>query len=301
MSQATSIQWTDFSVNPFRARGAEGSEYEGRKGHYCEKVSAGCTHCYASTLQHRFGMPQFDHRNRKHVELYLDGLKLLDVLRRRKPTKYFWCDMTDMFAEFYPDEWIDQCLRTMAQTPWHTHIILTKRIARARDYFRAREGKPFAGQVWPFPNVWLLTSCENQATANERIPILLDTPAIVRGISAEPLLGPIDICQAVRAWRFQNSGAFNSTFFGDVLHWVIVGGESGGQARAFDIQWAYAIIAQCKAAGVACFVKQLGRHPFAGARRGTSFEIRLLDHKGGDWDEWDPDLRVREFPNERIT
>jgi protein gp37 len=263
MSQATSIQWTDFSVNPFRARGVVGTPYEGHVGEYCEKVSPGCANCYASKLQLRFRMPEFDHRHKKQVELYLDGLKLLAVLKRRKPTKYFWCDMTDMFGEFYPYEWIDQVVATCAMTPHHTHQFLTKRIDRAREYFRSRMDRTWHapnGEIvkLPFKNIWLGTSVENQETADERIPILMDTPASIRFISAEPLLGPINICQSVRLWRFENFGGFDSTYFGDMLNWVIVGGESGSSARPMHSDWTRGIRDQCVAANVAFFFKQWG-------------------------------------------
>ncbi|HWA29156.1 MAG TPA: DUF5131 family protein [Lacunisphaera sp.] len=227
---ATSIEWTDFSTNPLRARLA------GRVGHYCEKVSAGCKNCYSSRTQCRFGMPTFSESRAlaKAVEHFLDPSKLEEVLRRKKPTKWFWCDMTDMFGDWVPFEWIAACFGVMAATPWHTHQVLTKRPERALAFFRwcekrgedglslfpddpldwrirqllnvsarragadmNRDSRQNHGGAWPLPNVWLGTSVENQRTADERIPTLLRCPVAVRFVSAEPLLGPVSIMRWV--------------------------------------------------------------------------------------------------------
>ncbi|HMI93941.1 MAG TPA: DUF5131 family protein, partial [Polyangiales bacterium] len=124
---STSIEWTDHSINPFRARLASGQG----KGHYCEKISPGCKNCYSSRFQPRLAMPQFqEQRRRSDIEHWLDASKLNEVLRRKKPTKYFWCDMTDMFGDWVPNEWIAACFGVMAATPHHTHQVLTKRAAR---------------------------------------------------------------------------------------------------------------------------------------------------------------------------
>lgn len=150
--------------------------------------------------------------------------------------------------------------------------------------------------VWPLPNVWLGVSVEDQQRADERIPLLLQTPAAVRFVSYEPALGPVDFGDYL--------GHHLGCCWGPVgdcdcdtkgrLDWIIVGGESGPGARPFDLGWARETIAQCKAANVACFVKQLGAKPY-------KFEgyqhLKLFQHpKGGDWSEWPEDLRVRQFP-----
>jgi protein gp37 len=135
------------------------------------------------------------------------------------------------------------------------------------------------------PNVWLGVSVENQQYADERIPLLLQTPAALRFISAEPLLGPLDLQPAVRYAP---------------IDWVIVGGESGPGARPFDLAWARSIVQQCQAAGVACFVKQVGAKPvFEGTPVGVFEGYDYEDPKGGDPSEWPEDLRVREFPGVR--
>ena len=227
----------------------------------------------------------------------------------------------------------------MALCPQHTFQVLTKRPERMLKY-----GHPDAvdaaivkllGETsrraefqWPLPNVWLGVSAENQETADERIPLLLQTPAAKRFVSYEPALGLVDLarymfdrcmncdallkpapngreigmdaalpCGCKYCWHCADNRGRHEDHDEDPPHgtdkldWVIVGGESGPDARPFDAQWALNVIAQCKAAGVACFVKQLGADPLMPL--GAS-EPR--DRKGGNWDEWPADLRVREFP-----
>jgi protein gp37 len=230
----TPIEWTDFSVNPFRAE----NKFTGQRGHFCVKVSPGCKLCYSSRLQPRLGAFPFLAENRNKVNLVFDNSKLLDVARRKIPTKYFWCDMTDMFWEEYPDEWIDQCIGVMAWTRQHIHQVLTKRADRLMRYsqglaalsgkersMRMAKSKGFAvteencGEFrWPLPNVWFGTSVEDQQRADERIPLLIQTPAAVRFVSYEPALGPVDftkidyrkqlrdrLCAAVR-WSAERDG-----------------------------------------------------------------------------------------------
>lgn len=185
---------------------------------------------------------------------------------------------------------------------------------------------------WPLPNVWLGVSCEDQKTADERIPLLLQTPAAVRFVSAEPLLGPINLDNRFDSFlRHQEPYCSQGRCKeGPGLSWVICGGESGAQARPCDIDWIRSIIEQCKAANVPCFVKQLGSDPrwhnswdgqpisedqtdrikatlrFAGhteqaisdalANPKTLPRLRLTSRKGNDMDEWPLDLRVRQMP-----
>lgn len=127
---------------------------------------------------------------------------------------------------------------------------------------------------WPLPNVWMGVSCENQETADERIPHLIATPAAVRFVSAEPLLGPIDL----------------TPYLGG-LTWVICGGESGPGARDCQLSWIRRIVNDCNDAGTAVHVKQLG----ARAVDDLSF-VKLKHHKGGDMSEWPADVQVRQFP-----
>jgi protein gp37 len=193
-------------------------------------------------------------------------------------------------------------------------------------------GGEFHWRKWPLSNVWLGTSVENQATADERIPHLLKVPAAVRFLSVEPLLGPVDLskwlaCNCPGDYPRADGGPHNRwcpmalDAYVPRIAWVIVGGESGPNARPCRIEWIRSIVKQCKAAGVPCFVKQLGSRPvfFENAKqetlsqwpKGVYFETIsgrdddmeegptvavLTDKKGGDWSEWPEDLRVREFP-----
>jgi protein gp37 len=352
---ATSIEWTDRTINPIRARPRSADPPRG-SGHYCEKVSPGCAHCYSSAMQHRFGTPRFGSgQRREQVDVFLDPAKLAEVLRRRQPTRWFWCDMTDLFGDWVPDEWIDACFATMALTPQHTHQVLTKRPERMRRYFCESvngSGDPRAAAIeyagyalgidrplgWldddkPLPNVWLGVSVEDQQRADERIPLLLRTPAAVRFLSCEPLLGPI---------RFRDVPGLNKLPGVHIaegrspagVDWVIAGGESGPGARPCQLAWLRSLVAQCRAAGVACFVKQLGAVPViepvpatlrgpavlqaelaicARWPDGTRFGgwsglpalngrvAHLRDRKGGDMSEWPADLRVREFPSAAVA
>lgn len=206
-----------------------------------------------------------------------DEDKLLAPLRRKKPTTYFVNSMGDLFHEDVPDEWIDKVFAVMALCPQHTFQVLTKRSARMRSYFSpgTRDAvfdaasailRPRASQdiralswdypAWPLPNVWLGVSTEDQRRADERIPDLLATPAAIRFISAEPLLGPVDIT-AIRRTKAEGfmrplDGRFNK------LDWVITGGESGTDARPMHPHWARSLRDQCAAAGVSFFFKQWG-------------------------------------------
>lgn len=173
------------------------------------------------------------------------------------------------------------------------------------------DGNPLDGSMrrWPLPNVHLGVSVEDQQRANERIPLLLETPAAVRFLSMEPLLGPVDLAYAA----FNGADSLGSL---EGLHWVIVGGESGPGARPCHVDWIRSIVKQCRAAGVPVFVKQLGAvahgrpherseefgapgdegAPLDGFDRDGKWRLHLVDKKGGDPAEWPTDLRVREFP-----
>jgi protein gp37 len=267
----TSIEWTDHSVNPLRARHGANS------GHYCEKVSPGCKHCYSSNFQPRFGMPTFQEQRRLDVEHWLDRSKLVEVLKRRKPTKWFWCDMTDMFGDWVPIEHIALCFATMAATPWHVHQVLTKRSARMREVVQqlyANDGELLLDAAdelaslisachvgedeWRFPlaNVWIGTSVEDQARADDRIPDLLETPAAVRFISAEPLLEEVTIWAFLKSELRDKSLAILGGAPLPGIDWCIAGAESGNRARPMQEEWVRALRDQCSAAGVSFFYKQ---------------------------------------------
>lgn len=341
----TSIEWCDHSINPFKAKNKE----TGKVGHFCVRISPGCKNCYSSKMQKPFlTQLEFIASNRPKVDLFLDDNGALgEVLRRQKPTKYFWCDMTDMLLEDYPDEWIAQCFAVMGLTHWHTHLVLTKRPERLLALMNSKEFRgevdmwisvtaqdncdpnerrsddlrataPDVEETWPLPNVWLGVSVENQATADERIPLLFKTPAAIRFVSYEPALGPVDfrrfiggpdedgVCHKCGCrWQEEDSTEKHECppGFGPSLDQLIIGGESGPGARPFNLEWARSTIRQCKATGTACFVKQLGANPEQGLSNAPlrMMSLGLRDKKGGDWSEPDfpNDLKVRQFPEVR--
>lgn len=262
MADNSKIEWTDSTLNPIRARNLKTEKI----GWYCEHVTTGCVNCYAESFNKRLGtgLP-FKPGHRKDVDIYLDEGVLLKPLRWRKPRKVFLCSMTDIFADFVKDEWLDRIFAVAALTPDITYQVLTKRPERMREYFQRdrlrqrlwsgadflacnlqlsdshpgsdylRKGKDDA--PWPLPNVWLGVSAERQEEADARIPILLETPAAVRFISAEPLVQRIDL------------------HYPD-LDWVIVGGESGPSPRYMNLDWARDLRDQCADTGTAFFFKQ---------------------------------------------
>jgi len=311
----TTIEWTDKTWNPVTG---------------CTKVSAGCKNCYAERVFPR----AYKQTGRKFTDVAMHADRLEQPLHWRKPARVFVNSMSDLFHEDVPNIFIDQIFATMALAPQHTFQILTKRPACMLDYLR-RPGKVAdiavdvfkrfstlrkadvqsrkAVETWPLPNVWLGVSVEDQKNADERIPLLLQTPAAVRFVSYEPALGPVEFdCGPGRSGPHRYFSVEVDHPEDQRLDWVIVGGESGPGARPFNIQWARDAIAQCQAAGVAVFVKQLGAAPFLEYSRSYRKEtpglklsiqqlevdttISLGDRKGGDPAEWPSDLRVREFP-----
>jgi len=202
---------------------------------------------------------------------------LADPLRWRRPRKVFVNSMSDLFHEKLTNEEIAAVFGVMAAAPRHTFQILTKRAKRMRDWFRwierdgvsarepllscelhaARHGVIFPtgtkpALCWPLPNVWLGVSVEDQRRADERIPLLLETPAAVRFVSAEPLLGPVNLERYLPCLPPCGPPIDH----GPALSWVIVGAESGPGARPMQEDWARSIRDQCAAAGVAFHFKQ---------------------------------------------
>jgi protein gp37 len=282
--RSTTIEWTDVTWNPVRG---------------CTKVSPGCAHCYAETFAERFRGVK-GHPYEQGFDLRLVPEQLTKPLTWKKPRRVFVNSMSDLFQDGVPEAFILNVLSIIEKTPQHTYQLLTKRPARMLDVMR-RHADWFQYAVGAgsfltrFRHLWLGVSVENQHFADERIPLLLQTPAAVRFISAEPLLGPITFGDIVMP-----DGDHLNTLFNDGVHagldWVIVGGESGPGARPFDLAWARSIIAECQAAGVACFVKQLGANAVASGIGPVAKISGWTNRKGGDPDEWPADLRVREFP-----
>lgn len=307
------IEWTDRSDwNPMRG---------------CTRVSEGCRNCYAERIAGRFSAPgqpfhgfatqtESGARWTGRVELIPERLDL--PLRWRKPSRIFTNSAFDLFHESVPDEWIDQVFAVMALAQHHTFQVLTKRAARMRAYmttprtvegaswdrwtqvamgigYSVRRGYAGSGGVAarPLPNIWLGVSAEDQKRADERIPHLLATPAAVRWVSAEPLLGPVALhhipdrlgesschVNALTGARwYPGCGSVSSqTHPGPRLDWVVAGGESGPGARPMHPAWARSLRDQCAAAGVAFFMKQM-----SGARKSAMPPIP-------------EDLLIREMP-----
>jgi protein gp37 len=225
----TKIDWCDRVWNPTTG---------------CTKVSQGCKFCYAERISERFwGKAKF-------TDVRCHPLKLEDPLHWRMPQRVFVDSMSDLFHPDIPDEFIDSIFSIIAQADQHIFMILTKRAKRMYEWSQRAERK-----YLPKSEVWLGVSVEDQATADERIPLLLQTPAAVRFVSYEPALGPLD---------FQLATWFHNPFpekhnlppNGIGLDWVIQGCESGPSARPMKIEWAQSAKDQCHAAGVPFFFKQ---------------------------------------------
>lgn len=191
-------------------------------------------------------------------------------LRLRKPSVIGVCLMGDLFHDDVPDEFIRQVFIRVAHSP-HLFVVLTKRPERYAQWFAWVDDYPngmrpkllevCAGQPWPLRNVWLGVSVEDQATADSRIPILLDTPAAHRWVSYEPALGPVDLLGWLRTFYAGDwdapPGTIRSGARQKKIDLVIQGCESGPRRRPFDVQWARDVRDQCKAAGVAYYLKQM--------------------------------------------
>jgi len=289
----TNIEWTDETWNPVRG---------------CSRVSAGCENCYAERTAIRMAGPggHYEGLARKvnGHPVWTGEVRclpeLLDrPLRWRKPRRVFVNSMSDLFHEKVPDEFIDRVFDVMERCPQHIFQVLTKRPVRMWKYLS--EAVPVRPEAWPLPNVWLGVSVEDQATADERIPVLLDTPAAVRWVSAEPLLVPVDMARWLRhgAPVYPSKHAYRRR---ERLDWVVTGGESGPGARPCDVAWIRSIVEQCRAAAIPVFVKQLGARVSGRVNHPDNegygvHDVRLDDRKGGDPAEWPEDLRVREWPD----
>ena len=239
----------------------------------CNKVSPGCAHCYAEGVTKRF----WKDRPFEDVQFHEDRLD--QPLQWKRPRRIFVNSMSDLFHENVTDSQIYSIMDIMHRAQKHTFQVLTKRPARMRDIMKWT----FLDSASWLPNVWLGVSVENQRMANERIPILLSTPAAVRFVSAEPLL---DSVYLRTSWMSENSVVGLKP-----LDWIICGGESGPKARPCDLSDVYRIVQNCRDFSIPCFVKQLGRRPVL-----NGVKLKLKSAKGGDVNEWPTEFRVREFP-----
>ena len=284
MADHSRIAWCDATWNPVSG---------------CSKVSPGCEHCYAEVISHRFGWtsktwtaPHAAENVRCHPE------RLKQPLHWRRPRRIFVNSMSDLFHDQVPDSFLDQVFASIAPLSRHTYQILTKRPQRMYAYLTdpatpdriAAQAWAYAygsfqnqstteifrnlAVTWPFRHVWLGVSVEDQRRAEERIPLLLQTPAALRFVSCEPLLGTLDLTE------INGKSALDPICWGDCacdsvygydpgcvrhggdghltrkIDWVIVGAESGPQARPMEEDWVRSLRDQCIAAAVPFFFKQ---------------------------------------------
>jgi protein gp37 len=227
MASTTSIEWTDATWNPVTG---------------CTKISAGCDHCYAERFSERFrGTP--NHPFESGFDLTLRPERIEQPLRWRDPRMIFVNSMSDLFHKEIPRGFISNVCDTMECAHWHTFQVLTKRSSLMRDFLRRRYGKG-RGPT----HIWFGVSIEDESKKS-RIRHLQETPAGVRFLSIEPLIGPI--------------GKLDLTD----IDWVIVGGESGPGARPMKAEWVREVRDQCEDVGVAFFFKQWGGlRPKSGGR-----------------------------------
>ena len=254
----TKIEWADKVWNPVVG---------------CTPVSAGCANCYAKPIYERF------HPGQQFSKVNCIYGRLDQPLHWRKPARIFVNSMSDLFHDDVPLEFILRVWMVMAQAKQHTFIILTKRPERMKLF--VNEWLPPAWGLAttslrllndPLPNVWLGVSVENQKTANERIPLLLQTPAALRLLSVEPMLGNINLfclndgswadkeganCyDALIGYAYWSNG--DTGIHGPKIDWVICGGETGTNARKMEIVWASSLKDQCEATNTPFFFKSWG-------------------------------------------
>ncbi|WP_414461746.1 DUF5131 family protein [Hyphomicrobium sp. DY-1] len=319
MSDTTDIEWTNATVNFW---------------HGCTKVGPGCDHCYAETMDSRFGESHWGHGvARRKIKSAVGLLHRLDnayadwaadaecangnarafgmpdpqVPRRRR---VFIQSMSDLFDLEVPTEWFTEAWRTITICNRIDIQIVTKRVSAIEK--RLSE---IGAKTWPV-HAGLIVTVVNQAEADRDIPRLLALKTKMGipwvGISAEPLLEPIDL-EAVKIeaapgffgsplrWHHRGKCHVDEGVRYPTLDWAIIGGESGPRARPYDLEWGRSIIAQCKDAGVPVFHKQVGSHPVDSARLcapdDRPLRLKPVDRKGGDPMEWPKELRVREFPS----
>lgn len=260
---STKIEWTDETWNPVSG---------------CTKVSEGCDHCYIERtppfrMSGRKFLPLIGQEVGKSTGVQLHTDRLERPLSWRKPRRVFVNSLSDLFHDAVPDEYIARVFAVMALAPQHTFQVLTKRPGRMRSLLNSIDfmtdvaecfQSPRRGaeqSPWPVPNVWLGVSVENQKWADIRIPLLNETPAAVRFLSCEPLLGPIKLTRLHGHCPTHDFvGGFCSGPCPDLIYpdWVIAGGESGPGARPMHPDWARSLRDQCTKGGIPFHFKQWG-------------------------------------------
>lgn len=310
----TAIEWTEQTWNPTTG---------------CDRISPGCDNCYALTMAKRLkGMGSAKYQTDGDPRTSGPGFGITphpdayrEPLRWKKPRKVFVNSMSDLFHAGITTADLHLIFGVMAATPQHTYQILTKRHGRMRSLLndplfahmarhRAEQvfGRPAdITWVWPLPNVWLGVSVEDQKRADLRIPALAQTPAAVRFLSCEPLLGPVRL-PLTEAVNDCTCGGYGPPYYmhepscgfepgpAYSIDWVIIGGESGPGARPFQPDWATSLIEDSRAASAAPFVKQLGTLWARDTHWAGKSVAAHGDTKGGDPTYWPAELRVREYP-----
>ncbi|HAO12140.1 MAG TPA: phage Gp37/Gp68 family protein [Planktothrix sp. UBA8407] len=295
---ATKIQWCDETINPIVG---------------CSRVSPGCERCYAASAAKSARLQQFPQYQK--VASWNGTVELVpNQLDRpyewKKGKRIFIGSMTDLFHENTPFSWLEEIMAMIEETTQHTYQILTKRPERMIEFFdwysRRCSDESIGDIKWRMPdNIWLGVSCENQAMADKRIPLLMQIPAKVRFLSCEPLLEPINLSkflpiewsEIAEDWieSWPGIGSYNAN---DYPSWVIVGGESGAGSRACHVDWLRDIASQCQSAKIPVFIKQLGNNAIATRTDHTgNYKLKIKDRKGSDILEWFEDLRIQQFPN----
>ncbi len=272
----TTIEWADKVWNPVTG---------------CTKVSEGCRNCYAETMAKRFW------KERPFSEVRCHEERITEPFRWRSLCRIFVNSMGDLFHQDVPDDFILKVFTVALAAQSHVFMILTKRPQRMYKFIDQYPQAPWIG----LKNLWLGVSVEDQKSADERIPILLQIPAAIRFVSVEPMLGAVDLKQYLVGDCRAAENASRNDRMG--LDWVICGGESGPGARPMYPDWARSLRDQCQAAGVPFFFKQWGEwtseypqkvsmanrkqtyvHGSVFYRIGKTSAGRLLD--GREWNEY---------------
>lgn len=266
----TKIEWVK---NPDGTKGRTWNPVTG-----CSKTSLGCTNCYAESMARRlagrYGYPKAPH----HFDVTLHRQRLIEPIRRKKPTTYFVCSMGDLFHKDVPGGFIENSFGVMLEADWHIFQILTKRPERMREYM----------QRWPIdfapPHIWLGGSISNQEDADRVIPEILATPAAVRFISYEPALDLADFSNWLTCWVCMGTGdglggecpICGGSGTDTSISWIVMGAETGPRRRPCELDWFRSARDQCVAAGVPFFLKAMEVN-------GTLVKMPELD--GRVWDQ----------------
>jgi protein gp37 len=237
----------------------------------CTKISEGCAHCYAERMSKRLA-GRFGYPADEPFAVTLHEDRLDEPLRWRKPRTVFVCSMGDLFHEDVPLDYVVDVFDLMARCEQHTFIVLTKRADRMLEMMESIQDWEYKNVGWsgrcpsylidrpqplPLPNVWGLVTAENQKQLDKRVPLLLQCPFVVRGISIEPMLGAMD-CEGALGFFYRDASSGEGIEVPGV-DWIIAGAETGPGARPMDPDWARDVRDQCAAAGVPFFFKKAGQ------------------------------------------